>query len=392
MTSACVYLDNAATTPLDPAVADAMAVCHDASRVLGNPSSPHAAGRRAQAAVAEARASCAALIGAQPEEIVFTSGATEADNLALIGGARFRAHRGRHVVTMATEHKAVLGAAEALEREGFDVTRLIPQPDGLLALDDLVESLRPDTQLVSVMAVNNETGVMQDIAAIGALCRERGILFHTDAAQAAGKLPLDLARLPIDLLSMTAHKMHGPQGVGALYVRNRKGCGVAPLIFGGGQERGLRPGTLPVALIVGFGAAARLSAQQLDSGLEHVRELNDRLWRGIGQLEGVRRNGGGDRCFPGILNVSVADVEGESLLLALHPLCVGSGSACNSQRGEPSFVLKALGLSDLQAQASIRFSFSRMTTPADVDTAVERFTHAVSFLRGLLPPAGMAAG
>ncbi len=392
MSEGYVYLDNAATTPLDPAVAEAMAACHDGGQVLGNPSSLHAAGRRASAAIDAARASCAALIGAEPDEVVFTSGATEADNLALIGGARFRAHRGRHVVTMASEHKAVLGAAEALVREGFDVTRLTPQRDGVLALDDLVESLRPDTQLVSIMAVNNETGVIQDIDAIGALCRERDILFHTDAAQAAGKMPLDLARSPIDLLSMTAHKMHGPQGVGALYVRNRKGCGVAPLAFGGGQERGMRPGTLPLALIVGFGVATRLASEHLDSGLEHVRELNEQLWRGIGKLDGVRRNAPAEHCFPGILNVSVADVEGESLLLALHPLCVGSGSACNSQSGEPSFVLKALGLSDLQAQSSIRFSFSKMTGRADVDTAVERFTHAVTFLRELLPPPGMLVG
>ena len=392
MSEAEVYLDHAATTPLDPAVAEAMAACYQGGQVLGNPSSLHSAGRRASAEIDRARTSCAALIGATPDEIVFTSGATEADNLALIGGARFRAHRGRHVVTMATEHKAVLGAAEALAREGFDVTRLRPRPDGVLALDDLLDALRPDTQLVSIMAVNNETGVTQDIDAIGALCRERDILFHTDAAQAAGKLPLDLARSPIDLLSMTAHKMHGPQGVGALYVRKRKGCGVVPLAFGGGQERGMRPGTLPLALIVGFGVAARLASANLESGLAHMRELNARLWRGIGKLDGVQRNGSAEHGFPGILNVRVAGVEGESLLLALHPLCVGSGSACNSQSGEPSFVLKALGLSDLQAQSSIRFSFSTTTTHADVDTAVAQFSRAVTFLRDLLPPAEVSAG
>lgn len=376
-----IYLDYAATTPLDPEVAAVMAQCAGAEPMYGNPSATHAAGRRALTAIENARSACAALINAAPRELIFTSGATEADNLAIIGGARFRAHRGRHVVTMSSEHKAVLGAADALERQGFDVTRLAPASDGTLDLAELTAAMRPDTQLVSVMAINNETGVIQDLAAIGRLCRERDILFHTDAAQAAGKMPLDVDALAVDLLSMTAHKMYGPQGVGALYVSARHGVGVEPLFFGGAQERRLRPGTLPVAPIVGFGAAARLALERLDETSAHLAAVRDRLWRGIADLPGIVRNGAVERSFAGILNVSTADVEGESLMLALEPLIVGSGAACNARSGEASAVLRSMGLSDLAAQGAVRFSFGRDTTLDDADTAARRYRDAVTHLR-----------
>ncbi|MEM7502219.1 MAG: aminotransferase class V-fold PLP-dependent enzyme [Pseudomonadota bacterium] len=381
-----IYLDHAATTPLDPDVASAMASCAGGDPTYGNPSANHAAGRRARSAIEKARGQCAALINAEPREIVFTSGATEADNLAVIGGARFRAHRGRHIVTMASEHKAVLGAADTLEREGFLVTRLAPGSDGTLDPAKLEAALSADTQLVSIMAINNETGVRQDVAAIGRLCRERDILFHTDAAQAAGKEPLDVKAMPIDLLSMTAHKMYGPQGVGALYVSARHGVGVTPLFFGGAQERRVRPGTLPVAPIVGFGVAAELARLRLDQTKTHLSLLRERLWSGIADLPGVTRNGDPDRSFPGILNISTAEIEGESLMLALEPLVVGSGAACNAQSGEASAVLRSMGLSDLAAQGAVRFSFGRGTTMADVECAVSAYRAAVTHLRRLSVP------
>lgn len=381
-----VYLDHAATAPIDPAVVTAMSHCLESSASFGNPASIHAAGRRANAAIEQARAELAALFNAVPRDLLFTSGATEADNLAIVGGARFRAHRGRHVITMTTEHKAVLAAADALEKEGFDVTRLSPNADGILPVADLRSALRDDTQLVSIMHVNNETGVVQNIAAIGALCREHDVLFHTDAAQSAGKLAIDVQQLPIDLMSVTGHKMHGPQGIGALYVGDRPGCGVSPLLHGGSQERRLRPGTLPLAQIVGFGVAARLARARMTANLAHLRQLHDRLWSAIEDLPGVRRNGSTDEHFPGILNVSVEDIEGESLMLALEPLCVASGSACNSRSGEASFVLRALGLSDLDAQSAIRFSFGHDTTVADVDFAARHYRDAVTHLRALTLP------
>lgn len=378
-----VYLDHAATTPVDPEVIEAMTRCLTTSASYGNPSSIHVAGRRANEAIEDARAEIARLLNARPRDLVFTSGATESDNLAIIGAAKFRAHRGRHVITMTTEHKAVLGAVDALQREGFAVTRLAPDADGVLSLDTLSGALRDETQLVSIMHVNNETGVVQDITAIGTLCRERDVLFHTDAAQSAGKLPLDLARLPIDLLSLTAHKFHGPQGIGALYVADRPGCGVRPLMHGGAQERRLRPGTAPLAQIVGFGVAARRARERMAEDRAHLVALHDRLWRGLEDLPGIRRNGSTGAHFPGILNVSVDGIEGESLMLALEPLCVASGSACNSQSGEASFVLKALGLTDLEAQSAIRFSFGRDTTHEDIDIALERYRAAVAHLRSI---------
>jgi cysteine desulfurase len=380
-----VYLDYAATTPIDPTVAEAMLALFAEGGSYGNPSSMHLSGRRSQAAVDSSRRELGLLLNARPQDLVWTSGATESNNLAIKGAARFRAHRGRHLVTMRTEHKAVLGAFDALEKEGFEVTRLSPGPDGVLSQQELAAAIRDDTQLVSIMHVNNETGVVQDIAAFGALCRQRDILFHTDAAQSVGKLPIDLAKDPIDLLSVTAHKFHGPQGIGALYIANRPGCGVLPLFHGGGQERQIRPGTLPLHQVVGMGAAAKIARDAMASDLEHARDLHDRLWNGLKGVAGITRNGSVDAHFPGILNVSVADVEGESLMLALEPLCVASGSACNTQSGEPSFVLKALGRSDLEAQSAIRFSFGRASTLEDIDLAVEKYLAAVAILQAIAP-------
>jgi len=380
-----IYLDYAATTPTDPAVLDAMRELADAPEIYGNPSSPHRAGRRSYDLIEKARSEVAALINAPARDIVFTSGATESDNLAIKGAARFRAHRGRHLVTMATEHKAVLESMRALEAEGFEVTRLAPGADGVLPAERLEAALRDDTQLVSVMHVNNETGVVQDIAKLGALCRERGILFHTDAAQSAGKLPLDVASLPVDLLSLTAHKFYGPQGVGALYVADRPGCGVSPLQQGGSQERSLRAGTEPVVSIAGFGVAARIAQSRQADDLAQVTAHCERLWQSLSSIPGIRRNGSANCHYPGVLNVSAEGLEGESLMLALDPLCVASGSACNAQTGDASFVLRALGLGDLDAQASIRFSFGRGTTESDIDAASDRYRRAVEHLRRIGP-------
>jgi cysteine desulfurase len=385
--AAPVYLDYAATTPPDPAVIEAMHACLAEGTALGNPSSVHVAGRRARERVETARARLAELLGCAPENLVWTAGATEANNLAILGAARLRAHRGRHLVTMRTEHKAVTGPCAALEREGFEVTWLSPAPDGRLEIEVLERALRPDTQLVSVMHVNNEIGVVQDIRAIGELCRERNVLFHCDAAQSVGKLPLELSSLPVDLLSMTAHKFYGPQGVGALYVAPRREVQLLPVLSGGGQERGLRPGTVPVHQVVGMGVAAALARERLAADLERYAALNARLWEGLARIPGVVRNGSAEHGFPGILNVSVEGVEGESLLLALEPLCVATGSACNSLRGEPSYVLRALGRSDALAQSAIRFSFGHATTEADIDFAIARYTEAVSRLRAMLPAA-----
>lgn len=379
-----VYLDNAATTAVDAAVAHAMAECL-ATNCFANPSSNHAAGRESLAVVEHARGQLAGLLNAKPAEVVFTSGATESNNLALFGAARFRARRGKHLVTMSTEHKSVTECFEALEREGFDVTWLDPEESGLLDLDALRAALRDDTQLVSVMHVNNETGVVQDIEAIGTLCRERKVLYHCDAAQSVGKLPIDLSTLPVDLLSLTAHKFHGPQGAGALYIADRPGCQLAPLIHGGSQERRIRPGSHAIHQLVGLGLAAELAGQRLDSDLPRLRELRERLWRGIEDLPEVRRNGSAADTFAGILNVSAGGVDGESLLLALEPLCVATGSACNSQTGESSYVLRAMGLDDRLAQGAIRFSFSSATTNADIDTAIDRYRFALGHLRAMAP-------
>jgi cysteine desulfurase len=380
-----VYLDYAATTPVDSAVAAAMAECLASPLGFANSSSNHIAGRTSATMIEQARRQLGALLNAEPRDLIFTSGATEANNLAIIGAARHRAPRGRHLITMTTEHKAVTECFDALEREGFEVTRLDPDASGLLDPEVLQAAMRNDTQLVSIMHVNNETGVVQDIAAIGAVCRARDVLYHCDAAQSVGKLKIDVRELPIDLLSLTAHKFYGPQGSGALFIANRPGCQLVPLIFGGPQERRLRAGSHANHQIIGLGLAAALAGERHAADLAHCRRLRERLWLGIRDLPGILRNGADHHTYPGILNVTAAGIDGESLLLALEPLCVARGSACTSQSGESSFVLRAMGRDDASAQSAIRFSFGRPTSDAHIDTAIERYRWAVTHLRGLLP-------
>ncbi len=380
-----VYLDYAATTPVDPQVAEAMSRYLTVDGTFANPSSIHVAGRQSAEAVETAREQLAGLLNVSPHELIWTSGATESVNLGIIGAARFRSDRGKHLITMPTEHKAVTDTFQALEREGFAVTYLMPDRDGLLALDELEAAVRDDTQLVSVMHVNNETGVIQDIRRIGECCRQRDILLHVDAAQSVGKLPTDLAVLPVDLLSLTAHKFYGPKGIGALYMADRPGCHVLPLFHGGGQERGLRPGTLPVHQIVGLGAAASLAQSRQVEDLVHLRGLEARLWSGIGDIPGILRNGSETESFPGILSVSIEGIEGECLMLALEPLCVASGSACNSRNSESSAVLRALGRDDALAQSAIRFSFGRDTTNDEIDLAIGCYADAINHLRAISP-------
>jgi cysteine desulfurase len=382
-----IYLDYAATTPAAPEVIAAMQSCLGADGVFANPSSVHLAGRRSAAVVDRARDQLGTLLQTRPDRLIFTSGATESDNLAIRGAAMARAGQGRHLVTMKTEHKAVTDSFRHLEKEGFEVTWLLPGPDGLLTMESLEAALRDDTQLVSIMHVNNETGVIQDIHSIGSLCRERGILFHTDAAQSVGKLGFDLDDLPVDLLSLTAHKFYGPQGVGALYMADHPGTAIFPILFGGGQERRIRPGTLPVHLICGIGAAAELAIAERSKNHERVTVLRGRLMSALQDVAGILVNGDPDAAYPGILNVSVADVDGESLMLALEPLCVASGSACNSAKVEPSHVLKALGRSDGEAEAAVRFSFGRTTTEEEVDQAAALYLGAIDKLRGFAPAA-----
>ncbi len=385
MSQDLVYLDYAATTPIDLRVVEAMQECLTGDGAFANPASIHIAGRRAAAIVDSAREQLAELLDARPERLIWTSGATESDNLAIRGAATARAHRGKHLITMPTEHKAVADTFRALAREGFEVTWLSPDDNGLLSTELLADAIRDETQLVSVMHVNNETGVIQDICAIGELCRSRGVLFHTDAAQSVGKLEVDLRNLPVDLLSLTAHKFYGPQGIGALYIADRPQCSVLPIMFGGAQEKRLRPGTLPVHLIVGAGVAASLAGDEREVDLAHVAALRDRLWAGIAAIPGLTRNGREADCYPGILNVSVAGVEGESLLLGMEPVCVASGSACNSTSGEPSYVLRSLGRSDADAQSAVRFSFGKLTTEDDIDTAIERYRRSVEHCRSMSP-------
>jgi len=384
MADALIYLDFAASTPVDTRVLDRMREVSDAA--YANPSSTHAAGRLTHEIIAAAAAQLGDLLNVDPDTLIWTSGATESDNLAIAGGARYRAHRGKHIVTMKTEHKAVTDVFDTLAKEGFDVTWVDPDDNGLLSPETFAAALRDDTQFASIMFVNNETGVIQDVEALGTICRERDILFHVDAAQAVGKLPIDLGALPVDLLSLTGHKFYGPKGIGALYIADRPDCHVEPILFGGGQQRRIRPGTLPTDLVAGLGMAAEVAAASIESDLEHLRELRHVLWDGIGGIDGVTLNGDPDG-FPGILNVSVEDVEGESLLLALEPICVATGSACNSKSQEPSYVLRALGRSDMQAQSAIRFSIGRPTTLDEVEFAARSYRDAVARLRELAPGA-----
>ncbi len=383
-----IYLDNAATTAVDPRVVAAMLESLGPSGDYANPSAVgHLAGRRARARVEQARAEVAAVVGADPSQVIFTSGATEADNLAILGAARFYGERGRHVVTSRTEHPAVLDACRQLEREGFAVTYLKPGADGIVEPAQVEAALRKDTLLVSLMHVNNEIGVAQDVAAVGRLCRERGVLFHVDAAQGAGKLPLDVNRDCIDLLALTAHKVHGPKGIGALCVRREPRLGLVPLLHGGGQERGLRSGTLPTHQIVGMGAAYRIAMHEMPADFARIGSLRERLWSGLARLPGAWLNGHPTRRVPGILSVTFDGVEGESLLFALPGLAVASGSACAATSGEPSYVLRALGRSDRLAQSSLRLSLGRFSNTADVDAAIEAVTAAVTRLRAIAPEA-----
>jgi cysteine desulfurase len=381
-----VYLDNAATTPADPRVVAAMLTCLDSEGDFANSSAVgHEPGRRARARIEQARAQVAALVCADRSQVIWTSGATEADNLAVLGAARFYRSRGRHVVTSRTEHPAVLDACRQLEREGFDVTYLKPGGDGIVEPAQVEEALRTDTILVSLMHVNNEIGVVQDVATVGRLCRSRGVLFHVDAAQSAGRVPLDVARDCIDLLALTAHKLHGPKGIGALCVRREPRLGLVPLIYGGGQERGLRSGTLATHQIVGMGEAYRIAAAEMAEECGRIFALRERLWAGLGALPGVTLNGHPARRAPGILSVTVDGVEGESLLFALEDLAVASGSACASASGEPSYVLRALGRSDRLAQSSLRLSLGRFTTAGEVERATRSIRRAVERLRAVSP-------
>jgi len=378
-----IHLDYAATTPIDPRVYEAMRPFLEPGGLHANPASDHAEGRRARAAVERARAQVAALVGAEPAEIIWTSGATESDNLAIKGALEF--YGGRHVVTARTEHKAVLDTCRHLETRGVAVTYLKPEADGRVSPEQVMAALKPETALVSLMWVNNETGAIQDVARLAPLLRERGVLFHVDAAQAAGKLPIDLRAVPVDLLSLTAHKVYGPKGIGALFVRKQPRARLAPQMHGGGHEQGMRSGTLPTHQIVGMGEAFRVAAEELPREAPRLQVLRDRLWTTLSALPEVLLNAEAAPRLPGILNVSFGGVEGESLRASLPDLAVSSGAACSSATREPSYVLRALGRDDELANASLRFSLGRFTTEAEVDTAAREVVAAVQRLRALSP-------
>ena len=381
-----IYLDYAATTPIDKRVAEKMANYLTLDGEFGNPASTaHIYGWQAEEAVAVARRDVAALINAEPREIVWTSGATESDNLAIKGVAYFYRDKGNHIITVSTEHKAVLDTCAQLEREGFVVTYLKPQPDGLIDLDVLRTAITDKTLLVSVMHVNNETGVVQDIAAIGALVREKGAFFHVDAAQSAGKLPLDVKQLDVDLISFSAHKAYGPKGIGALYVRHKPRVRLIALIHGGGHEGGVRSGTLATHQIVGMGHAFKLAAELMTLECTRITALRDRLWQGLSTIAAIYRNGHPDHCSPQHLNVSFDYVEGEALLMALEEIAVSSASACNSTSIEPSHVLHAMGIKDELAHSAIRFSLGRFTTEGDIDAAIAHVKQVVAKLRAMSP-------
>ena len=379
-----IYLDYSATTPVDPRVAQKMIPF--LTEHFGNPASrSHAFGWEAEAAVEEARGHVADLVNCDSKEIVFTSGATESINLALKGAAHFYKDKGRHLITVKTEHKATLDTMRELEREGFEVSYLDVAPDGLLDLARFEAALRPDTTVVSVMSVNNEIGVIQDIPAIGEICRSRGIVFHVDSAQATGKLPIDLAALKVDLMSFSAHKTYGPKGVGALFVRRKPRVRIEAQTHGGGHERGMRSGTLATHQLVGMGEAFRLAKLEMAAGNDRVRMLRDRLWNGLSKIEEVYVNGDMDRRVPHNLNVSFNFVEGESLIMAIKDVAVSSGSACTSASLEPSYVLRALGRSDELAHSSIRFTVGRFTTEEEIDYTVALVQRKIAKLRELSP-------
>jgi len=379
-----IYLDYSATTPVDPRVAQKMITY--LTDEFGNPASrSHSFGWTAEAAVEEARENVAALVGCDPKELVWTSGATESINLALKGAAHFYKDKGKHLITVKTEHKATLDTMRELEREGYEVTYLDVKPDGLIDMAAFNAALRPDTIVVSVMFVNNEIGVIQDIAAIGEICRARGIIFHVDAAQATGKVPVELGKLKVDLMSFSAHKTYGPKGMGALFVRRKPRVRIEAQMHGGGHERGMRSGTLPTHQIVGMGEAFRIAKAEMATENERIRMLRDKLWKGLMEIPEVYVNGDMERRIPHNLNASFNFVEGESLIMAVKDIAVSSGSACTSASLEPSYVLRALGRSDELAHSSIRFTIGRFTTEGDVDYTIDLIKRKVEKLRELSP-------
>ncbi len=381
-----IYFDYAATTPVDPRVAQKMMQYLTLDGIFGNPASrSHAFGWEADKAVEDAREQVAALINADAKEIVWTSGATESNNLAIKGAAHFNERKGKHIITCKTEHKAVLDTCRQLEREGYEVTYLDPESNGLIDLKKFKAALRPDTSVASIMHVNNETGVIQDIAAMGELCRANKTVFHVDAAQSAGKVPIDMETLKVDMMSFSGHKIYGPKGIGALYVRRKPRVRIEAQMHGGGHERGMRSGTLPTHQIVGMGEAFRLAKAEMNAETDRILMLRNRLWDGLKDIEEVYLNGDADQRVAGILNVSFNYVEGESLMMSLKDLAMSSGSACTSASLEPSYVLRALGRSDELAHSSLRLSMGRFTTVEEVDYAIERIHAAVEKLRELSP-------
>jgi cysteine desulfurase len=380
-----LYLDYAATTPVDERVANTMHECLTRSGIFGNPASMHEYGQRARARVEQARAQCAALLRCRSGDLIFTSGATESNNLAVLGTVRAAGKRGRHVVSSRIEHKSVLDACKRLEQEGFSVSYLRPDRVGVITPEAVAAALRADTALVSLMHANNEIGVVQDIHAIGSVCHSRGVPLHVDAAQSVGKIDVDVIGLGADLLSFTAHKLYGPKGIGALYVTAQQRVSLQPLLYGGGQERGVRPGTLAVHQIVGFGTACDLMRAELPNERVRIEALRSRLWRGLSAIEGARLNGHETARVPGILNVSFPGIEGESLLLGLQELAVSTGSACNSETDEPSHVLSAIGHDAELAQSSVRFSLGRFSCEAEIDLAIAAVRREVLRLRAASP-------
>ncbi len=381
-----IYMDYSATTPVDERVAEKMCTYLTRQGQFGNPASrSHEFGWKAEAAVEQARKDVAQLINADPRDIIWTSGATESDNLAIKGAAHFYQKKGKHIVTLKTEHKAVLDSCRQLEREGYEVTYMDPEPNGLLDLEKFEAALRDDTVLVSIMHVNNEIGVIQDIEAIGEICRARKIIFHVDAAQSAGKIPIDMEKLKVDLMAFSAHKIYGPKGIGALYVRRKPRVRLEAQMHGGGHERGLRSGTLPTHQIVGMGEAFRIAREEMVEEEARTRMLRDRLWNALNDMEEVYLNGDLDHRVPGNLNVSFNFVEGESLIMALKDMAVSSGSACTSSSLEPSYVLRALGRNDELAHSSIRFTIGRFTTEEEVDYVANLLREKVTKLRELSP-------
>ena len=381
-----IYLDYASTTPIDKRVADKMFEYMTMDGMYGNPASrSHSFGWDADEAVSQSRKHIADLINADPREIVWTRGATESDNLAIKGAAHFYKKKGKHIITLKTEHKAVLDACRQLEREGFEVTYMEPMSSGLLDFKELESEIREDTVLISIMHVNNEIGVIQDIEKIGELCRSKNIIFHVDAAQSAGKIEIDLQKTKVDLMSFSAHKIYGPKGIGALYVRRKPRVRLEAQIHGGGHERGLRSGTLPTHQIVGMGEAFRIAKEEMNKDFENISKLRNRLWNGVKDMEEVYLNGDFENRYPGIMNISFNYVEGESLIMATKDIAVSSGSACTSASLEPSFVLRAIGRSDELAHSSLRMSIGRFTSEEDIDATIETVKLAVEKLRALSP-------